>query len=213
MSDIPMDTMQDRIYAFIVEFINTEGMPPTNREIGHAVGIHSTGHVDYHLKMLERRGLITRLPGKARSIRLARPASGIPVIGAIAAGTPLDIFPETPGARELLPVDHGLLSTTAFALIVRGRSMIEEHICDGDYIVVNPQHTCQNGDIVVATHLYSGTSGSATLKRFFVEQDHIRLQPANSEMEPLVIPKSAWEQEWQIQGKVIAIFRQCSRTL
>jgi len=98
-----------------------------------------------------------------------------------------------------------------YALIVQGRSMIEDHICDGDYVVVKPQSTCNNGDIVVAVHLQEGSSGSATLKRFFQEKDHdrIRLQPANSELEPIFVSRSEWDQEWQVQGKVVAIFRQC----
>ena len=88
--------------------------------------------------------------------------------------------------------------------------MIEDHICDGDYVVVKPQSTCSNGDIVVAVHLQEG-SGSATLKRFFQEKDHdrIRLQPANSELEPIFVSRSEWDHEWQVQGKVVAIFRQC----
>ena len=89
--------------------------------------------------------------------------------------------------------------------------MIEDHICDGDYVVVKPQSTCQNGDIVVAVHMQEGVEGSATLKRFFQEKDHdrVRLQPANSELDPILIPRNIWDREWQVQGKVVAIFRQC----
>ena len=92
--------------------------------------------------------------------------------------------------------------------------MIEDHICDGDYVVIKPQSTCQNVDIDVAVHMQEGVSGSATLKRFFQEKDHdrVRLQPANSELEPILIPKSVWDREWQVQGKVVAIFRQCGST-
>jgi len=106
----------------------------------------------------------------------------------------------------------GLVDTeNAFALVVKGRSMIEDHICDGDYVVVKPQKTCQNGDIVVAVHMQEGVEGSATLKRFFQEKDHdrVRLQPANSELDPILIPRTIWDREWQVQGKVVAIFRQC----
>ncbi len=89
--------------------------------------------------------------------------------------------------------------------------MIEDHICDGDYVVVKPQTSCESGDIVVAVHLQEGTSGSATLKRFYQEKENnrIRLQPANSELDPIYIPRSEWDREWQIQGKVVAIFRNC----
>jgi repressor LexA len=201
--------IQRRMYEFIVSYMKTEGMPPTNREIGREMQIASTGHVDYHLTMLEKKGLISRQPKKSRGIKLTRPNTGVPVMGAIAAGEPLDIFPD---ASQSLDIGRELVdSENSYALIVKGRSMIEDHICDGDYVVIKPQSTCQNGDIVVAVHMQEGISGSATLKRFFQEKEHdrVRLQPANSELEPILIPKSVWDREWQVQGKVIAIFRQC----
>lgn len=83
--------------------------------------------------------------------------------------------------------------------------MIEDHICD--YVVAKPPSMCQNGEINVATHLQGGVSGSATLKRFFKGSDYVRLQPANAEMEPILIPKEEWDREWQIQGTVLAILR------
>jgi repressor LexA len=199
------------MYTFIVKYMKSQGMPPTNREIGQAMHIASTGHVDYHLGMLEKRGLIARQPKKSRGIKLMQPpAQGIPLVGAIAAGEPLDIFPAS--EQPLVDVSSNLVdSENAYALVVKGRSMIEDHICDGDYVVVKPQKTCQNGDIVVAVHMQEGVSGSATLKRFFQEKEHdrVRLQPANSELEPILIPKSVWDREWQVQGKVVAIFRHC----
>jgi repressor LexA len=124
--------------------------------------------------------------------------------GAIAAGAPLDIFPDLP---EFLPVDPTLQKGDAFALIVRGESMIDDHICDGDYVIIKPQLTCQNNEIVVAIHMQEGMSGSATLKRFFQEKEHVRLQPANIAMEPIFISSDVWDQEWSVQGKVIAILR------
>jgi repressor LexA len=202
--------IQRKIYEFIDNYIKVEGMPPTNREIGRELHIASTGHVDYHLTMLEKKGLITRQPKKSRGIKLTKHiSSGIPIMGKIAAGEPLDIFPD---ATETLDTGHALADQGgAYALVVRGQSMIEDHICDGDYVVIKPQSTCQNGDIVVALHTQDGVQGSATLKRFFQEKEHdrVRLQPANSELEPILIPKSVWDREWQVQGKVIAIFRQC----
>lgn len=200
--------IQRKIYDFIVEYMKTEGMPPTNREIGHAMQIASTGHVDYHLSMLERKGFITRQAKKSRGIKLNQEADGIFVKGYIAAGEPLEIFTEP---DQTVQVGRELEHDNTYALIVKGRSMIEDHICDGDYVVVKPQDTCENGDIVVAVHLVPGSSGSATLKRFFQEKEHnrVRLQPANSELEPIYVPKSEWAQEWRIQGKVVAIFRQC----
>ena len=201
--------IQRRMYDFIVTYMKSEGMPPTNREIGRELQIASTGHVDYHLTMLEKKGLIIRQPKKSRGIKLIKSPVGIPVMGSIAAGEPLDIFSD---ATERVDMGRELADAeSAYALIVRGRSMIEDHICDGDYVVIKPQSTCQNGDIVVAVHMQEGVSGSATLKRFFQEKDHdrVRLQPAISELEPILIPKSVWDREWQVQGKVVAIFRQC----
>jgi len=185
-----------------------EGMPPTNREIGREMQIASTGHVDYHLTMLEKKGLISRQAKKSRGIKLTKPTSGIPVMGSIAAGQPLEIATDP---EQIIDVGREVEHDNTYALIVKGRSMIEDHICDGDYVVIKPQSTCNNGDIVVAVHLQQGSSGSATLKRFFQEKEHdrIRLQPANSELEPILIPRSEWDQEWQVQGKVVAIFRQC----
>ncbi len=201
--------IQRRMYDFIVAYMKLEGMPPTNREIGREMNIASTGHVDYHLTMLEKKGLISRQPKKSRGIKLTKQTHGVPVMGYIAAGEPLDIFSD---ATESVAVSHSLADAdNSYALVVRGRSMIDDHICDGDYVVVKPQSTCQNGDIVVAVHMQEGVSGSATLKRFFQEKDHdrVRLQPSNSELDPILIPKSVWDREWRVQGKVVAIFRQC----
>jgi repressor LexA len=210
MSSEQASEIQRNMYEFIVKYMKSEGMPPTNREIGREMQIASTGHVDYHLTMLEKKGLISRQPKKSRGIKLtAKETQGVPIMGTIAAGEPLDIYSEP---EQSIDVGHSLVdSENAYALIVKGRSMIEDHICDGDYVVVKPQSTCQNGDIVVAVHMQEGVSGSATLKRFFQEKEHdrVRLQPANSELEPILIPKSVWDREWQVQGKVVAIFRQC----
>ncbi len=200
--------IQQRMYKFIVSYMKSEKMPPTNREIGHEMHIASTGHVDYHLSMLEKKGLISRQPKKSRGIKLMKPVTGIPVMGSIAAGQPLEISSDP---EQMIDVGREMEHDNTYALIVKGRSMIEDHICDGDYVVIKPQTTCNNGDIVVATHLQQGVSGGATLKRFFQEKEHdrIRLQPANSELDPILIPKSEWDQEWSVQGKVVAIFRQC----
>src|SRR5947209_7982537 len=173
--------IQRKIFDFIVNYIRDEGMPPTNREIGKAMKIASTGHVDYHLSMLERKGLITRESKKSRGIKLSHQPWGIQVKGQIAAGEPIESFTDP---EQLLDVGRELEQQNTYALVVKGRSMIDDHICDGDYVVIKPQSTCENGDIVVAVHLATGSSGQATLKRFFQEKDHdrVRLQPANSEM-------------------------------
>lgn len=200
--------IQRKMYEFIVSYIKAEGMPPTNREIGREMNIASTGHVDYHLTMLEKKGLISRQQKKSRGIKLTRQIHGVPVKGAIAAGQPLEISAEP---DERVDMGRNLEQDENYALIVKGSSMIEDHICDGDYVVIKPQNSCESGDIVVAVHLQEGASGSATLKRFYQEKEHnrIRLQPANSELDPIYIPKTEWDREWEIQGKVVAIFRNC----
>ncbi len=196
--------IQRRIFEFIVEYSRDQGMPPTNREIGSALKIASAGHVDYHLKMLEKKGLIARESKKSRGIKLVQQPFGIPVMGTIAAGEPIDIFTDP---SELLDVGRELEQQSAYALVVKGQSMIQDNIGDKDYLIIRPQYTCENGDIVVAVHLQG--NGRATLKRFFQEKDRdrVRLQPTNSEMNPIYISKSEWDQEWQIQGKVWAVFR------
>ena len=210
MSSEQASEIQRKMYDFIDKYIKAEGMPPTNREIGRAMNIASTGHVDYHLTILEKKGMISRQEKKSRGIKLTKSTSGVSIIGMIAAGQPLDIFPSE--EQQTISVGTGLVDAeNAFALVVKGRSMIEDHICDGDYVVVKSQSTCQNGDIVVAVHMEEGVEGSATLKRFFQEKDHdrVRLQPANSELDPILIPRNIWDREWKVQGKVVAIFRQC----
>ncbi len=206
MSSGHTSDIQQKIYQFIVDYSRDQGMPPTNREIGSAMKIASTGHVDYHLKMLEKKGLIARESKKSRGIKLVQQPFGVPVMGTIAAGEPLEVFNDP---SETIEIGRELEQQGTYALVVKGQSMIEDHICDKDYVVIKPQSTCENGDIVVAVHLLG--NGRATLKRFFQEKerDRVRLQPANSEMDPIYVPRSEWDQEWQIQGKVVAIFRKC----
>jgi repressor LexA len=198
--------IQLRIYDFIVAYMRKEGMPPTNREIGQAMKIASTGHVDYHLSMLEKKNYIVREPKKSRGIKLVQQTPmGIPIVGSIAAGSPIETYVE-PG--QILEVGQHIDQQNTYALEVKGNSMIEDHICSGDYVVIKPQLSCQNGDIVVAVHFLEENKSSATLKRFFLEYDQVRLQPANSDMEPIYVPKGEWDTEWRVQGKVVAIFRQ-----
>lgn len=206
MSSEQASDIQLRIYDFIVAYMRKEGMPPTNREIGQAMKIASTGHVDYHLSMLEKKNYIVREPKKSRGIKLAQQTRlGIPIVGSIAAGLPIETYVE-PG--QVLEVGQNVDQQNTYALEVKGDSMIEDHICSGDYVVIKPQISCQNGDIVVAVHFLEENKSSATLKRFFLEHDQVRLQPANSDMEPIYVPKREWDTEWRVQGKVVAIFRQ-----
>ncbi len=207
MQDTPTEPQQ-RIYDFIREYMQREGRPPTNREIGQAVGIRSTGHVDHHLSALERKGLITRVRGKSRGIRLHEQIGyGVPIVGTIAAGKPLDHFADT----EQDVLDLGAHTTgRAYVLLVKGDSMIDEHIADGDFVLIDPDAQIHEGDIVVATHVNATTDGgAATLKRWYREAGRIRLQPANSAHSPIYVDAAEWDREWEVQGKVTAVYRRC----
>jgi len=197
---------QARIYAFIEVYSRREGRPPTNREIGKEVGINSTGHVDYHLSVLEKKGYITREPKKSRGIRLMREGSAtLPIAGAIAAGQPLDIY--TDSTQEALDLEAHKAGRQ-YVLLVRGQSMIDDHINDGDYVLIDPDAYISDGAIVVATHqTANGGSGAATLKRIYRERDGFRLQPANATMEPIYISAAEWDAEWVVQGRVTAVYR------
>ncbi len=197
---------QARIYAFIEAYSRREGRPPTNREIGKEVGINSTGHVDYHLSVLEKKGYITREPKKSRGIRLMRDETrALPIAGAIAAGQPLDIYADS--TQEALDLEAHKTGRQ-YVLLVRGQSMIEDHINDGDYVLIDPDAYISDGAIVVATHqTANGGSGAATLKRIYRERDGFRLQPANATMEPIYISAAEWDAEWVVQGRVTAVYR------
>lgn len=204
------DALSDKqtdIYNFITKYMDENGRPPTNREIGHAVGIGSTGHVDYHLTVLEKKGFILRDRKTSRGIALPQDQRGVPIQGAIAAGAPLDIY-EGPQYAMLDLGTHR--RDREYVLQVRGRSMIEDHIADGDFVLVDRGAQIDDGDIVVATHTAgTGDLGSATLKRVYKEADRVRLQPANSEMEPIYVSGDEWNREWKVQGKVTAVYRKC----
>lgn len=198
--------LQGQIYTFIQEYMTEYGRPPTNREIGTAVGILSTGHVDYHLTVLEKKGYILRERKKSRGIRLTQDeARGLRIEGTIAAGVPLDIFPSA--QQEMLDLNA---HKREYVLQVRGQSMIEDHITDGDYVLVERDTYVNDGDIIVATHTTgNGDGGAATLKRFYRESGRVRLQPANSQMAPIYVSAEEWDGEWEVQGKVTAVYRRC----
>jgi repressor LexA len=193
---------QKRILDFINEYIQREGRPPTNREIGSAMKITSTGHVDYHLSRLEEKGYIHREKAKSRAIRLAR--RGLPIYGSIAAGQPLYNRLQNP---DMLDLSDTLSIKGSYALEVRGDSMIEEHIFDGDFVIIESEPDIHNGDIVVATRKDTDSEGAATLKRFHREGQRIRLQPANPDVSPIYVDAHEWETEWEVQGKVKAVIR------
>jgi repressor LexA len=195
-------TRQQTILEFIREAITASGMPPSLREIGEKFGIRSTNGVEKHLQALERSGHINRVRGKSRGIAVTgglRTASNVPLLGRVAAGMPV-LSPEN---REGdIAIDRSLFSLKTsqqvFALGVRGESMIDAHILDGDTVLVREQATARNGDIVVAL-----VEGEATVKRFFLENDRIRLQPENRNMAPLYFERG----DLRIIGKVVGVMR------
>src|SRR5688500_6037426 len=200
---------QQAIYDFIEEYAADHGYPPSIREIGQAVGISSTSVVDYNLKALERYGLILRDREVSRGVRTVgqsapvRPLMArIPIVGRIAAGEPIEALEQHDGYLEL---GAGTVPDGCYALQVKGKSMIEDLIDDGDLVVVRPQETANNGDIVVALLMSQGpsTEGVATLKRLYRERDQVRLQPANAAMQPIYVDPD----QLRVQGKVVSVIR------
>ncbi len=195
---------QQEIYGFIVEMIREQGYPPTLWEIAHRFRLASpTGVVD-HLKALERKGYIRRVLGRSRGIEVAdyieklvtKSGREVPIVGRVVAGKPLLALENIEGT---LLVDKAFVKGgRLFALRVRGESMVEAGIFDGDLIIARQQKMAENGEIVVAL-----LGDEATVKRFFREKERIRLQPANRTMEPIFVKGG----EVQIQGKVVAVFR------
>lgn len=191
---------------FIKEEVKRKGYPPSVREIGEAVGLASSSTVHGHLARLESKGLIRRDPTKPRAIEILDTEEGVhipqsqvvnvPVIGKVTAGTPItaveNIEEYFPLPDRLAPPDEHV-----FMLEIMGESMIDAGILDKDYVIVKQQNTANNGDIVVAMT----EDDEATVKRFFKEATHIRLQPENPTMEPIIL------QNVTILGKVIGVFR------
>jgi repressor LexA len=209
---LAMEALSERqraILEFIAQYMEEHDRPPTNREIGQAVGISSTGHVDYHLSVLAKKGYIVREANTSRGLRLTSAAEGharrrvhtVPVVGRIAAGAPIEAISDP---NDVIELSDDFATEDAYALRVRGKSMIDDLIDDGDLVIVRPAQTANNGDVVVAL-LTNGASeyGEATLKRYFRERDRVRLQPANREMEPIYVSP----EEVRIQGKVIGLIR------
>jgi repressor LexA len=193
---------QKEIYAFIREQIMERGYPPTVRDIGDAFKIKSPNGVMCHLKALEKKGLITRKGFRARAIMLSdhKPASmrnGLPMFGRVAAGAPIEATQE----NDRLSFDDLFGDTDHYALQVHGRSMIEEHIQDGDFVIIRKKENADNGECVVAM-----IDNEVTLKRFYKDKDHIRLMPANSEMNPIVLDNKT---DAQVLGVLAGVLRRC----
>lgn len=175
-----LTSRQKEIYEFLKDKIRNRGYGPTVREIGSHFGIRSPNGVMCHLKALERKGLITRESHMSRAIQLAETPQermSLPLSGQIAAGSPMLAVEQD----ERVDFTNLFDNDDHFCLRVKGESMIEDQIADGDYVIVKRQKTCRDGDIVAA--LVGGQE--ATLKRFYRERDRIRLEPANSTMKPI----------------------------
>lgn len=193
---------QKEILDYIKECILKKGYPPTVREICERVKLKSTSSVHSHLEQLEKNGYIHRDPTKPRTIEILddtfqmtrRDLVNVPLVGTVAAGVPIlaeeNIEAYVPIPAEVLP------NKETFMLKVKGDSMILAGIFDGDRVIVEQTNTAENGDLVIAL-----VDDSATVKRFYKEEGHIRLQPENPAMEPILLP------DVQIAGKVIGLFR------
>ncbi len=194
---------QKEIVDYIAAFIDSRGYSPSIEEIGHHFGFASPNAVFKHLKALEKRGYIRRHSHAARSIELLERAGGgpnalmeLPLLGAIAAGTPIEAL-ENAETIQVPPDFTGRGSH--YVLRVKGESMIDEHIADGDFVIVREADHADNGDVVVA--LVDGES--ATLKRYYREGGRIRLQPANPAMDPIYVD----EERLRIRGVVVGVMR------
>jgi repressor LexA len=209
-----LSNRRQQILDFIHEFIRENGIPPTVRDIQKACNISSTSVVDYNLRLLGRDGYLNRRPDVARGIELldeeGQPVSSnsprVPIVGTIAAGLALPVFSTEDAASSAefdtievspeLPKRYGKL----FALSVKGTSMIDALIDDGDVVIIQPTQHAENGEMVVA---WLKDEEEATLKKFYLEGDKVRLQPANSQMAPIYCSASGVE----VRGKVISVIR------
>ena len=208
-----LNKREKTILRFIEKEVLANGYPPSVREICRAVGLKSTATVHGYIAKLEEKGYIKKEQQKGRTLKLLKSEIAskskvsdfkdifngkemvdVPIIGKITAGTPIlavenvtDTFP--------IPLDF-VGNSESYMLVVRGESMIEAGILSGDYILIRRQNTAENGDIVVAL-----IGDEATVKTFYKEKDHIRLQPENSSMDPIIVPTC------EVLGKVIGVFR------
>lgn len=196
---------QQEILAYIEEYSNVNGYPPTVREIGEAVGLNSPSTVHGYLKRLERDGKLEKVEGSSRALRITgrkpvtiRPTEKefleVPIIGKVAAGQPI-LAEENHEGTFFLSMDFAQ-NADLFMLKVQGDSMINIGIFDGDYVIVRQQSVARNGDIVVAL-----VEDSATVKTFYKENGHFRLQPENDDMDPIIVKSVS------ILGLVVGVFR------
>ena len=210
MTDLKLTRRQQQIFEFIKRYTQEQGYPPTVRDIGQAIGLTSSSTVHAHLANLERLGLLRRDPTKPRAMeviaekakRIVNP-SGLPLIGRVAAGAPILAEENIEEYVEVSPLAGG--DTGDFVLEVRGDSMKNAGILDGDTVVVRKQATAADGEIVVAiVGDDTEPEAEATVKRYFRERDHIRLEPENESFEPIRSP------DVKVMGRVIGVFRRCT---
>jgi repressor LexA len=202
--DLKLTKRQQEIFEFIKQYSSRHGYPPTVRDIGKAIGLTSSSTVHAHLSNLEKLGLVRRDPTKPRALELLGEAArklagpvGLPVVGRVAAGSPILAEENIEDYVEVPPIAGG--GDGEYVLRVRGESMKDAGILDGDYVIVHRQETADNGEIVVAL-----VGEEATVKRYFRESDHVRLQPENSAMEPIRTREAA------VLGKVVGVCRRVS---
>lgn len=192
---------QKEIYEFLRQYTEKKGYPPSVREICKAVSLRSTSTVHGHLKRLEKKGIIKRDPSKPRALEIAeltepkKEMINIPIIGKITAGLPILATENIEGTFPL-PLDFIKHDRELFILRVLGQSMVNAGIRDDDLAIIEVAETARNGEIVVAL-----IDDSTTIKRFFKEEDYIRLQPENDSMNPIIVD------DCKILGKVVGIFR------
>lgn len=186
--------LEQEILDYIKETINAEGYSPSVRDISSALGIKSTSTVHLHLHRLEEMGYIQKEQGKSRTIRVEGKPSGVPIVGDVAAGLPIFAEQNIDGYVDFAA--GGYDKSNLFALHVKGESMKDAGILDGDLLIVNKCTYADNGDIVVAL-----VDNEATVKEFYKEKGHYRLQPKNAAMEPIIVKKCS------VLGKVIASMR------
>jgi repressor LexA len=203
MVDLKMTKRQQEIFTFIKRYASKYGYPPTVREIGKAVGLASSSTVHAHLANLEKYGVLRRDPTKPRAIELlfdkakravSSDEGALPLVGRVAAGQPVLAEENIEDYVQVPSVAGG--DEGEYVLQVAGESMRDAGILAGDYVVVRPQNTAGDGDIIVAL-----LGDEATVKRFFRERDHVRLQPENPAMEPIR------SRDVEVLGKVVGVFR------
>ena len=203
MAQGKLTAKQREVLDYIKECTANRGYPPAVREICQAVGLKSTSSVHSHLESLERAGYIRRDPTKPRAIEVVEPEVlpfrpqnfvSVPIVGTVTAGEPILAVENIEGYFPMLP--ENLPHEDVFMLKVRGESMINAGIFNGDYVIVEQTPAAENGDMVVAL-----VDDSATVKTFYKEKDHIRLQPENDTMDPIIVP------DVSILGKVVGLYR------